>query len=643
MTLLDNAGIRAQFPAADAMLYLDAAHQTPLSVPVRARLDAFLDEAQLGAGPKAAWLARAEEVRAQLAGLLGVGAEQVAFTKNTSEGLNIAAHGLHWEPGDNVVVLASEHPNNAYAWLSQRPAGLEVRQVPDRGGWADAETFAPFVDERTRAIALSHVMFHSGQRNDVAGVAELAHAAGVPVVLDAMQSVGVFPVDAGALGVAALAAGSHKGLLVPHGLGFLCAADTLAPTYVGTAGVVNPRADLVAGPEPVLLRPDARRFEIGNQNLPAIHGLGGALDLITSIGLPAIAEHVLDLGDRLIEHTDRLGIDLVGPRERERRSHILVLRLPDPGWVGLLADAGVRLSPVRDGLRVSFGIYSTADDVDRLAAILQRGLGTLRARPEPVPDNGVRLRFHNGTAELTIDRPARHNALDSRALAGLADALRRIAAAPSVSGVLLRSAVPAVFCSGGSYTDPDRPDTPSPHYAAELAACFELWMAREVPVISIVDGAATAFGCALALTSDLTIATPAATFGLPELGRGVVPSMAIALMRTRYSSRLVRELVLTTEPLDADRADRRGLLTELVPDAATAERRARRILAQWARSGPAAVRNAMRTLHAIDTAPDHAAVGAIARAGVLDQLERFRGGLVDQAYLEAAAETAGQK
>ncbi|SEQ27225.1 aminotransferase class V-fold PLP-dependent enzyme [Lentzea albida] len=363
------------------MLHLDAAHQTPLSTAVRARLDAFYDQAQFTAGPKSTWLARTEEVRAQLAGLLGVAPETVAFTKNTSEGLNIAARGLRWQPGDNVVLLASEHPNNAYAWLAQRPAGLEVRQVPDDKKWADAATFAPYVDERTRAIALSHVMFHSGQRNDVADIARLAAATGAQVVLDAMQSVGTLPVDAGELGVAALAAGSHKGLLVPQGLGFLhtaAPADVLPPTYVATAGVANTRADLVAGPEALRLRPDAQRFEIGNFNLPAIHALGGALDLISAIGLPAISEHLLSLGDRLIDHLDHLGITLAGPRERERRSHIYVLELPDTGWAEFLAGSGVRLSKVRTGLRVSFGLYNTGDDVDRLADILARGQRSLR-------------------------------------------------------------------------------------------------------------------------------------------------------------------------------------------------------------------------------------------------------------------------
>ena len=93
---------------------------------------------------------------------------------------------------------------------------------------------------------------------------------------------------------------------------------------------------------------------------------------------PAISEHLLGLGDLLIEHLDRLGIELVGPRERERRSHIYVLDLTDAGWPPYLSESGVRLSTVRGGLRVSFGIYNNAADVDRLAEIVERGLRTVR-------------------------------------------------------------------------------------------------------------------------------------------------------------------------------------------------------------------------------------------------------------------------
>ncbi|MGC0367666.1 cysteine desulfurase/selenocysteine lyase [Rhodococcus sp. 27YEA15] len=383
MALLDNSGIRDQFPAADNTLYLDSAHQTPLSRLVRAELDRFYDSALTLAGPKYLWLERVEQVRAKLATFLSVAPEQIAFTKNTSEGLNICANGVQWEPGDNVLLLEGEHPNNAYAWLSKRSAGLEVRLVPNDKKWADADTFASYIDDRTRAIGISHVMFHSGQRNDVASITAATADRGIAVVADSMQSVGVIPLDVPTLGIAALASGSHKGLLTPQGLGFLwTAADTdrLTPTYVGTAGIANARPDLVATADPIELRANSHRFEIGNFNLPAIHALGAALDLIESVGVANIEEHTHELGDQLIEIADSLGVGLVGPRAREHRSpHIYVLDLTQPELPASLAENNARVSPVRDGIRVSFGMYNTSDDVTRFGELLATALKTAPA------------------------------------------------------------------------------------------------------------------------------------------------------------------------------------------------------------------------------------------------------------------------
>ena len=247
---------------------------------------------------------------------------------------------------------------------------------------------------------------------------------------------------------------------------------------------------------------------------------------------------------------------------------------------------------------------------------------------------GVRLAVDDGAAHITLDRPGRRNTLDSRAFAALAEALDRVDRTDTEHGVVLRSALPDVFCSGGDYVDPERPGEPSPEYGPALTECFDRWTTRRVPVISIVDGAARAFGAALALTSDITIATPAASFGLPELGGGVVPSFAIALLRTRHTSRLVRELTLTTAPIIAEHAAHRGLITAVVPDLESAELRAQGLLELWRRIGAAAVRDAMQTMAEIDEAPDPSDRRRIAVAGVEEQLRRFRAGRTDQRYLE---------
>jgi cysteine desulfurase / selenocysteine lyase len=240
----------------------------------------------------------------------------------------------------------------------------------------DAASIAPFIDARTRAISLSHVAFHAGHVFDISGIGRLCAENGIHLVVDAMQSVGVMPLDVTALPPAMVAFGCHKGLLVPQGLGVLYVSKSLPelkPAYLALAGLANPPSDLIARADNMELKADAQRFEIGNYNLPDIHALGAALDLIELAGLANITRHVLDLGDRLLGHLDKIGIGVVGPRARSQRSHILVLDLPVESWLRYLESENVRVSPERGGIRVSFGMFNTTEEVDRLAGIIGTG------------------------------------------------------------------------------------------------------------------------------------------------------------------------------------------------------------------------------------------------------------------------------
>lgn len=370
--------VRAQFPVMKRVLYLDSAHQTPLATNVRAALEEFLSEGHEMGGPKPLWLRRAEETRESVAKFLNASPKEIAFTKNTSEGLNIAANAVPLKAGDNVVLIEGDHPNNAYAWLNLQRKGIEVRfaKLADTE-IATAETFAPYVDDRTKVITLSHVTFHAGQVHDLASVGKLCKERGIYLVVDAMQSVGVVPVDVKALGISVLAAGTHKGLLVPQGLGILYVQDgldELQPAYLAMSSMARPPADYIARADDLEPRKDAGRFEFGNVNLPDLQALSAAIDLIQGVGVPEIQKHVLELGDRLIRHLDELGVALVGPRERRERSHIYVLALPVDKWSDFFARNQVRVSPERGGIRISFGMFNTLEDIDRLADLIRQGL-----------------------------------------------------------------------------------------------------------------------------------------------------------------------------------------------------------------------------------------------------------------------------
>jgi selenocysteine lyase/cysteine desulfurase len=371
----DVDAVRKNFPAAERMVYLDSGFQAPLAGPVKAAIDRFLSEALETAGPKSVWLDRVEETRAKLARFLGVSADEIAFTKNTSESMNIAANALPLRAGDKVLMIHGDHPNNAYAFLNLQRRGVEVVFVP-MTEVVNADSLRPHIDANTRAISMSQVTFHAGHRFDVEGIGALCAEKKLYFVVDVMQAIGVVPIDAKAMRATFVGSGSHKGLLVPQGLGLLYWDKTftdLEPAYLAAASLAESPADFIARPDKLAPAASARRFELGNFNIPAILALGASLDMIGAIGVQNIQNHCFDLGDHLIAGLDALDISLAGPRERQHRApHIYVAALPAAEWLGYLEENGVRVSPERDGIRVSFGMFNTFADIDRLIELIRR-------------------------------------------------------------------------------------------------------------------------------------------------------------------------------------------------------------------------------------------------------------------------------
>jgi selenocysteine lyase/cysteine desulfurase len=380
----DVAAVRQAFPAAEHVVYLDSGFQTPLSRPVKEAYERFLREGFETAGPKQVWLSRLEETRAKVATLLGAQPHEIAFTKNTSESMNIAANALPLRAGDKVLMIHGDHPNNAYAFLNLKKKGVEVVFIP-MTEVVNADSFRSHIDDRTRVISMSHVTFHAGHRFDVESVGELCERHGLYFVVDVMQGIGVTPIDAKAMKATFIGSGTHKGLLVPQGLGLLywdSSKIEMEPAYLAAASLAEPPTDFIAREDNMALPVTAGRFELGNYNLPAIQGLGAAIDLINTVGIENIEGHCFELGDYLIERLDELDVGLVGPRDRRHRApHIYVIALPAAEWLDYFTQNGIRVSPERDGIRVSLGMFNTTADIDRLIeAIRARNVPSTQAR-----------------------------------------------------------------------------------------------------------------------------------------------------------------------------------------------------------------------------------------------------------------------
>ena len=191
----DLAAVRREFPVVRRMLYLDAAHQTPLAASVRAALESFYDESARIRRAEAMLAEADRRGAARIAKLIGAEPSEIAFTKNTSEGLNIAANAIPFT-ARRQCVDDRRRPSEQRLCVPQSPPQGRGGSFPSPDGRnRQCRDFCRPYRRGTRAISISHVTFHAGHRFDVEGIGKLARAKGIYLVVDAMQSVGVLPIN----------------------------------------------------------------------------------------------------------------------------------------------------------------------------------------------------------------------------------------------------------------------------------------------------------------------------------------------------------------------------------------------------------------------------------------------------------------
>jgi selenocysteine lyase/cysteine desulfurase len=372
---MDWTALRHEFPITRRWVFFDHAAVAPLSRPAQQALAEWAaDMAENGDVNVLRWDRRVEEVRGLAARLLNADPLDIAFVKNTSEGVGIVAEGFPWKAGDNVVIAAEEYPANVYPWMNLAGRGVEVRRVPsrDRRLWIDDLRAA--IDGRTRLLSLSAVEYASGFRNDLDAIGGLCRERGVYFVVDAIQALGVLPVDVRRSPVDFLAADGHKWLLGPEGAGIFYIrrelVDLLHAVGVGWNSVVGSRNFAKID---FTLKPHAGRWESGSLNLAGITALGASLELLLGIGIPAVAARVLELTDYLCEQAERMGLEVFSSRRPEDKSGIVSLTAPvaDPrALVRRLRAEGVVINQRSGRLRVSPHCYNTHAELDRLIGLL---------------------------------------------------------------------------------------------------------------------------------------------------------------------------------------------------------------------------------------------------------------------------------
>lgn len=369
--------------ASGTCTYLNAAFQPPMNSRVKDACTDFLNQASTWQNPKSGWQSEAEEAQQLLAKYLHVASEDLVFTRDTTEGLNLFQRSIDFKPGDNVVLLETEHPNHAYGWLALRDRGLEVKFILNGNvPHADDATFAPYVDDRTIAIGFSSIMFHNGQMNNVKSICSKFRPRGIYVLVDMTQHVGTSPINLPELGVSAAAFGCHKALGCLTGIGALYIEPqtlrTLKPTppIVGAGAVANVPSTLLVDPTLVEYHASAKRYAHLNLSLIGAVSLKASLKLLDQeIGMDRVERHLRMLGAHLGHMCEEIGIEVVGSQISGLRSpHIYVLKLLREEWSQHFEEEKVIVSQYRCGVRVSLGFYNDLGDIGALGASIKRGL-----------------------------------------------------------------------------------------------------------------------------------------------------------------------------------------------------------------------------------------------------------------------------
>jgi cysteine desulfurase/selenocysteine lyase len=374
--------IRGEFPALDRFAYFTTNGLGVLPQRAVAALGRRLDGLSRSAivstlfenGPVVA------ATRERVARLLGCDTAEVAFCRNTSEGVLWAASSLPLRPGDEILVAQGEYPANVLPWMAQESRGVVTRLLRQDQRRITPALVAAAWSARTRVLAVSFVQYNSGFRADLTGLAQVVHERGGWLFCDGIQGLGALRLDVRAAGIDLLAAGTHKWLLGVQGLGiFFCRRDllgTLDATHVATGSLVDDRdPEDPEAPYNRVVIDEVRRYEEGTRNVLGIAALNESLGLIEEVGLARIEARIRELTDYLVRAVEHRGCHVESPRGASEWSGI-VLFAPPPGGptaadiVSTMHAQRITINAREGCIHMGVHFYNTREEIDRVLRVL---------------------------------------------------------------------------------------------------------------------------------------------------------------------------------------------------------------------------------------------------------------------------------
>jgi selenocysteine lyase/cysteine desulfurase len=376
--------IRSRFRIFQRKIYLNTCSQGALSDAVEAGLHDYIASWHEQGSPWELWVEHYEAARRAFAQFINALPDEVAIVTSVSAGVNGVASSLHFGERKKVVLGEFEFPTMGHIWLAQRTRGAEVEFVKADGHSIPAVSYERMIDHSTLIVPLTHVCFKNGFRSDPGAIAQTAHAAGALVMLDDYQDCGTRPIDVKAMDLDFYVAGTLKYLLGPPGLAFLYVRKklipSLSPTVTGWFAQANPFA---YDPQHFELSPTARRFESGSPAVPNVYAATPGLQLLREIGMENVAAQVKRLTESLLRGAREMGIAVKTPGNSA--GPLVVLQSKDSGaLLQKLAESNMVASNRFDGLRISFHVYNTLDDVQAVLEVLRKNINLMVLEPAGV-------------------------------------------------------------------------------------------------------------------------------------------------------------------------------------------------------------------------------------------------------------------
>jgi len=370
--------LRAQFPLTRERAYLNTGGlgASPYVVidAVKGKMDELERISETGHDEQ--FLRRIKESAGRL---IGCDAEEIAFVRNTTEGINIVAHGLPFKAGDEIITTTHEHVGNALTWIAlQNRAGTVMKffEPSVRSQQENLDRIEKLITRRTRLLSIPHVVTTTGLIMPIKEIARLAKEKNAWFFVDGAQTAGMFPFDLHDLGCDAWATSGHKWLMGPKETGLLYVRkdmlNTIEAKFIGAHSDGSTGFDFQKGT--FSLNPAATRYEYGTVSIPVRAGLGAAIDFVQGIGMENIWKRDKALSTRLFAGLQAIpGVKVLSPESDSMRSAMITLMHEQLPYLELqkhLDTYNLRTRGVSEGglaaLRISTHIYTMPEEVDRV-------------------------------------------------------------------------------------------------------------------------------------------------------------------------------------------------------------------------------------------------------------------------------------